>query len=297
MTSISVSDHKSNAPEQIAFAAKVIGKSDIRRKIFEEVYKGKKSIKTVEELAVLIGVSTKRILEEGVKLSKNTIFEQVKVDKKTAYQKIPFYSANKMQILNLVSNPDKLKNFSTKSNPIINIQYEMLGFPKQLIQTKRLFIDEIDSFKTDKKVKKPRVDLEKLSEANFKAGIQKIIGEKGKFTDWGGEVNDLLTSRVIYKGSRIQTAFAFKGPGTKGILTPAKMGKNGDQIQRLFKTSAELFVLQYWGQIDQAIIEQVETFAKSKSLSSAEKIFFCIIDGQDTQKIVDNFAGLFKLSK
>lgn len=42
------------------------------------------------------------------------------------------------------------------------------------------------------------------------------------------------------------SGFACKGPGTKGILTPARMGQNGDQIPRLFTTAADVFLVQYW---------------------------------------------------
>ena len=81
----------------------------------------------------------------------------------------------------------------------------------------------------------------KISEKAFKNGIMKLIGETGNFQDWGGEPNDLYTSKLRHKGKRRAIAFAFKGPGTAGVLTPKKLGKNGDQIQRLFLSPAEIF--------------------------------------------------------
>ena len=80
--------------------------------------------------------------------------------------------------------------------------------------------------------------------------VRRSIGETGSFTDWGGERNDLFTSKIHLKGKRRAVAFAFKGPGTSGALTPRKLGKNGDQIQRLFLSPAEVFVIQYHGQIE-----------------------------------------------
>jgi hypothetical protein len=39
----------------------------------------------------------------------------------------------------------------------------------------------------------------------------------------------------------------------------------GDQIQRLAKCPADVFIVQYWGQIDDAVLDQLENFAKLKS--------------------------------
>jgi len=297
MSSINVSDHRSNANEQIEFAVQKIGRSVDRRKVFEEVYRGSKPVKTVLEIATKANISPKRVLEEGKKLAGNSVIVQTKVGKQTAYRKDTFYAAHKIKILALVKSPIGLKKLVTKRNPILSIHVETIKVPKNLHKIKQLFIDDIDSFKIPKKTKVNDIDLKMISENAFKEGIQKIIGEKGKFTDWGGEVNDLLTTRVIYKGKRIQTAFAFKGPGKRGKLTPAKMGRNGDQIQRLFKSPAELFILQYWAEIDISVIEQVEAFAKLKSISAIQNIFYCIMDGQDTQRLVDHYPSYFKTNK
>ena len=44
-----------------------------------------------------------------------------------------------------------------------------------------------------------------------------------------------------------------KGKGKKGPLTPAKMGKHGDQIQRLFESTADIFFVQYWDNIGERV--------------------------------------------
>lgn len=294
MSAISVSDSRSNAPEQIEFAVQKIGRSVIRRRVFEEVYRGKKSPKTVEEISEALGVQQKNVLDAGKTLSNNSIIKQVKLDKKTAYAKDPFFASHKTQILKYVEHPERLKSLSTKRRPIVTVKLETINIPRRLINAKRLFIDDIASLKPTVKIgTAPVADLTKISEDKFKKGIQKLIGETGTFTDWGGEINDLLTTRVIFKAQRIQTAFAFKGPGKRGILKPSNFGKNGDQIQRLFKSPADLFIVQYWAQIDLAVIEQVESFSKLKSVMDNQKVFFCIIDGQDTQRIVDSNPMLF----
>src|SRR5688572_3419419 len=118
----SVSDHRSNAPEQIDFAAKVIGRSKHRRQVFDAIYFGKKAIKTVREISVSTGLSEKRVLEEAKKLANNEIIRQTKKDKVTAYGKFAFYSASKPEISRLLSSPDKRRNFVTKRKPIVNVR-------------------------------------------------------------------------------------------------------------------------------------------------------------------------------
>lgn len=132
-----------------------------------------------------------------------------------------------------------------------------------------------------------------VSEKAFKQGIQKLIGETGVFQDWGGERNDLYTSKVKFKGQRRTVAFAFKGPGTGGILTPRKLGKNADQIQRLFLSPAEVFIVQYHGQIDQSVLEQMRAFATLNSVKEGKRIWYGVIDGDDTLKLLAAYPNQF----
>lgn len=295
MSTVSVSDSRSNAPEQIEFVVKKIGRSVIRRRVFEEVYRGKRNPKTVEEISERLKVTQKEVLNAGKYLADNEIIKQEKKEKKTAYGKYSFFAAHRNEILRGVADPEKLKkNNPTKRSPQVTVVVKTIKVPRALINAKRLFIDDIDSLKPTIPIgAAPVADLKKISEDQFKKGILKLIGDTGTFTDWGGEINDLLSTRVLLKGKRIQAAFAFKGPGKRGILRPSTFGKNVDQIQRLFRSSAELFIVQYWAQIDQAVIEQVESFAQLKSVMDNQRVLFCIIDGQDTQRIVDSNPTIF----
>jgi hypothetical protein len=134
-----------------------------------------------------------------------------------------------------------------------------------------------------------------ISEKAFKAGILTLIGDKGDFQDWGGEKNDLYTTKLKFKGKRRAVAFAFKGPGTQGILTPRKLGKNGDQIQRLFLGAAEIFIVQYHAQIDQSVIEQMVAFATMNSVRERRRIWYGVIDGDDTNRLVAAYPRAFGL--
>jgi hypothetical protein len=133
-----------------------------------------------------------------------------------------------------------------------------------------------------------------ITESQFKNGIAKILGESGKFKDWGGEQNDLYTNKVRISGRRLPAAFAFKGKGTRGILTPRQMGKNGDQIQRLFKTPAGVFIVQYWGQVHESIVEQMAEFAKAKSAVEGSLVRYGIIDGSDSHRLLKAYAWAFR---
>lgn len=103
----------------------------------------------------------------------------------------------------------------------------------------------------------------------------------------------MFSTRVKIRGKRINAAFAFKGRGTKGKLTPKAMGKNGDQIQRLFNSPAELFLIQYWDSIDESVIEQMKNFAIAKSVSEGKRIYYGIIDGYDTQRLIEAYKKYF----
>jgi len=165
------------------------------------------------------------------------------------------------------------------------------SYPKNIIQVARLSIDDIDSFSKVRKV--PSRDFSTPVDENlFKTGVKKIIGENGKFTDWGGELNDLFTTKIVYKKKRLLAVFAFKGKGLKGILKPSRMGKNGDQISRLFQTVADIYLLQYCGQIDQSIYELMNSLAISISAIYRKKIYYCIIDGQDTTRLIEAYPIL-----
>ena len=290
----SVSDARSNANDQIAHAATVLKGSAKLRKMFELICRGGSKPKTVTQLMEATGFTRVNVLQQGGKLADLQLVHQIKVGAETAYAKDRFFTRNRDKILRLSTNPKSLKKLPTKVSP----QTSNTGPLRVIIQgakvrIKEITIDDIDSFVAVKKVKNAPDRV--ISENAFKTGIQKIIGEKGKFQDWGGEPNDLFTTRVQLKGKRITTAFAFKGPGTSGILTPAKLGKNGDQIQRLFLSPGDIFMVQYHGQIGQAVVEQMKAFATLNSVREGKQIWYGLIDGEDTRRLLAAYTKQFKL--
>lgn len=292
---VAVSDARSNANDQIAYVANALRSSPRRKKVFIEIYRGKRKAKTVSELMKATKFGRVAVLQLGGRLAGLHIVNQIKVDGETAYQKDPFIAANKAKILALANNPKKLKEYPTKYNQRSSggsgpIRVTVRGAKVQITQ---VTCDDLDQFSKVKKVKSAAKKV--ISEKAFKDGIAKLIGERGKFQDWGGEKNDLYTTRLKFKGQRRAVAFAFKGPGMQGTLTPRKLGRNGDQIQRLFLSAAEIFIVQYHSQIDQSVIEQMVAFATMNSVRESKRIWYGVIDGGDTNRLMAAYPKAFGL--
>ena len=291
---IEVSDVRSNPQDQIAHAGRVLGRSDPRRKVFAAIHAGKKQAKTIGDIEKITGLPRKTILNEARVLFNNNIVRSTKINGELAYVKDPFYTANKDKILRLASNPKALERFPTKTNPRTTSTTEViLRLPKPSVRIQQLTIDDIDSFEKVVGVQ-PTGLLTPILERFFKDGLKRILHEEGDFQDWGGETDDLFSTRMILNGVRVSVALGLKGKGTSGKLTPDKMGKHGDQIQRLFRAPADVFIVQYWGQVDESVYEQMKAFATMKSVLEDRTIYFGVIDGQDTTRMIqaypENFA-------
>jgi len=288
-----VTDAAASRREKIANAAEVIGQSKDRKKVFRAIYAGKKKVKTRDELVASTKLGPIRVVQEAGVLFDNDIVNKFRIGRRMAYEKYSFYSQNKEAILRLAGNKKAIEKYPTKFTPRSTISVG-LRIPRDLVRVKHVTIDDIDSFSKVHRVhlSAKSVDLP-LGEKKFKIGLQKIIGEKGTFQDWGGEPNDLFSTRVMLKGRRVSAALGLKGKGTKGVLFPRMMGKRGDQILRLFSSPAELFLVQYWNRIDESIVSQMRQSAIAKSWSDHKLIYYGIIDGQDTQRILIAYRPCF----
>ena len=292
---LNVTDARSNPADQIAHAVEVLGRAKQRIALFKAIYFGKQRVKTVNEITTATGLDRVRVLQEGKRLADNQIVKQIRAAGITAYEKDPYYSVQKNKILRLVRDPVAFASFPTKTRPRATLPKEVtIRIPRPRIQARYITVDDIDSFFRVRTVRIEPGDFTPIPETRFKNGIAKILGESGRFRDWGGERNDLYTNRVRISRRRYPAAFAFKGPGTNGILTPGRMGKNGDQIQRLFKTTASVFVVQYWGQVAESVAEQMEEFAKAKSAIEGDVVFFGVIDGDDSNRLLKAYPNVFK---
>ncbi len=292
---IQVSDIRANLNENILFVVRIIGKSRDRRKVFEAIYQGKKEIKTVDDIISSTGLSRVRVLQEAGTLYANHIVEKTRKDNQTAYKKDETYTHHKKRILNIIDHPKTADKYPTKQAPRIHESTFKIVVQGRKPVIKAVTVDDIDSFSKVRKITKmdSTVHLNNVSEGVVKAGLQKIIGETKPQRDWGGEKNDLYTNKLVYKGKRRNAAFALKGRGTQGTLTPKKMGKNGDQIARLAASAADMLFVVYHGKIDESIVSQLESFALAKAMSG-KVIYYGTIDGDDLNRIYQAYKNNFK---
>jgi len=133
------------------------------------------------------------------------------------------------------------------------------------IQT-RLFLEDIDSFKKAKDVNpavvKPFLKdgyYLDLSEDAIQMGLEQVLDVSFHKKDWGGEENDLYTASVVVQGGKIASAFLLKGNGLKKrVLEIANCGSNGDQIVRLVQSPAQLFFIQFVGEVSENVVKDIE---------------------------------------
>jgi hypothetical protein len=261
-----------------------------RQSLVRAIYFGKKHAKSVLDLADILKVTPKRITEIGKPLA-NTLFgqERIRINGRTltAYVKYEFVQQNLREIIRLAGNPTKLSAYNTKTNPRIS-------FSGSIIRVKvpfrpRVFsiaIDDVKEFSRVKQVKDVPVKLDpaRLPEAFVKRGLTRLLGEPISAKDWGGELNDIFTTRLTVRGKRNRAAFALKGPAKSGGLVPKMMGKNGDQILRLFKSPAQVFFVQYEGEIKESIVDTMREHALAKAATEGE-VFYGVIDLTDTYRL------------
>ena len=287
----SVSDFLSNVNDQLAAAAKIVGRSKHRQAIFEIIYRGPKQTKTIEEIRGKTHLSQTHVLKEGGKMA-GTLIEKVP----GGYKKRKEFATRYKEILSLARNKKKLANLPTKTSRSANSVRVSVTFPNSARNARQVTVDEIASFSkvsgvkgANNRTKRPR----RLAEKIIKRAFVRIIGEKGSFKDWGGERSDLYSTRIRLRSSRIAAAIAFKGKGTSGKLVPSKMGKNGDQINRLFNEPAQVFLVVYWGQIDSSIISQMQAFAMGIAMTG-RKVHYGVVDGTDLIRIIAAYKQHFE---
>ena len=207
------------------------------------------------------------------------------------YKKKKEFATRYKKILALAKDKRKLERLPTKISPATKALRVNVSFPKSAHNAKFVTIDHLQSFA---RIEAPSQNgLKPLPEKKIKQGFAKILGENGSFKDWGGEKSDLYTTKIRLGGKRIRAAIAFKGKATSGKLVPGKMGKNGDQINRLFDEPAELFLVVYGGQIDSSIISQMQAFAMGQAMGG-RRVYYGVIDATDLGRLVAAYPNAFK---
>ena len=155
----------------------------------------------------------------------------------------------------------------------------------------RLYVEDIDSFRNVRDVN-PEAASDLIvngywdvAEDFVQLMLEQILDVPFHKKDWGGEYNDLYTANVIVNGRRTASAFLLKGNGLRKKAMEIKdCGKNGDQIVRLFESPAQLYVIQFVGNISEAVIKDVEGKVKEKR-AHGQDAWYCIITGQDSARL------------
>jgi len=296
MGPISTSDFPSNAPEQIEYVAKVIGTSAHKLAVFDAVYHHKAKARSIAEIKARTGLSRIQILNVGAKLVAKQVVLKAERNGDLAYARRPEYHGHKTDILALVRNKAKLKSWPTKRKSTVSVTVRG-GATAQRPTVTRLTIDDVDSFRKVAPVEAAGYLPRTVSESHFKRGVQKILGEPGEWKDWSGELHDLATTRLLLKGKRRTAVFAFKGPGQRGPLVPGKMGKNGDQIPRMFLADAQIFFVQFWERIQPSVLQLLRSMAVEKAVATGETIWYGVIDGNDSHRLYRAYPKQFKSAR
>jgi hypothetical protein len=130
------------------------------------------------------------------------------------------------------------------------------------------------------------------AEDAIQMALESILGVSFHKQDWGGEGNDLYTTNVLVNGARTPTAFMLKGNGLKNRTMEVKhCGKNGDQVMRLFQSPADLFVIQFVGNISEAVIRHAQGEVARQRVQG-RATHFLILDGQDTARLMHAYGKL-----
>ncbi|MDF2432174.1 MAG: hypothetical protein JWP44_1805 [Mucilaginibacter sp.] len=156
-----------------------------------------------------------------------------------------------------------------------------------------LNIHTIDEFREIKRIshKDPSLDIninKTIREKEIKQYLAEIIAESDVDKDWGGEQSDLFTTHLHVDGQRLIAAFVLKGPSKFHKMQMKDLGKNGDQITRLFDEPADIFILQHCHHIASSVIKTMDAFANQ--INRPRK--YCIINGIDTLRLFKAYHKL-----
>ncbi|WP_122816024.1 hypothetical protein [Nocardioides pantholopis] len=150
---------------------------------------------------------------------------------------------------------------------------------------------QVDQFEGVDFTRGENSDLELMrgvGEEAVKHWFAEIIGQSDVPKDWGGEQFDLWTRFLSVDGTPLRTAFAFKGPAAFHPMRIADLGKNGDQIQRLAESPADLLVVQHCHTITSRVEHMLRTYATSPKNVRR----YMLIDGYATAAILKHFEYL-----
>ncbi|WP_236193386.1 methyltransferase [Pseudomonas faucium] len=126
--------------------------------------------------------------------------------------------------------------------------------------------------------------LKHVPEQTIKELICNLLEESEVPADWGGEESDVLSGNLIVRGQRQLGAFLLKGPARFHEMKPSDLGKNADQLYRLFNIPAQVYVIQHCHKIGAAVRKQAIALAFMQNLTVPCRV--CFIDGVTTIQLL-----------
>lgn len=123
-----------------------------------------------------------------------------------------------------------------------------------------------------------------VPEQTVKELLCRLLGEPSVPNDWGGEESDVLSANLAVNGRHLTAAFLLKGPSRFHPMKPTDLGRNGDQLYRLFNIPADVFVIQHCHNIGAAVRKQALAFALQRSFTAPCRVLF--LDGTTTARLL-----------
>lgn len=111
-----------------------------------------------------------------------------------------------------------------------------------------------------------------------------LLGEITVPKDWGGEESDVFSANLTVDGKRRTGAVLLKGPSRFHPMIPTDLGKNGDQLYRLFNIPADIFIVQHCHAIGAAVRKQAEAYAFQRAFTKPCRVVF--MDGLTTARLL-----------
>ncbi len=251
--------------------AEIIGEYSKKKRIDGDEYQGKLNTWGDNVIASLESIFPTE-LEAHQFVNPEDTFTMIETIIDEAYQRIRY------RLTDLLRGLEKIR---TNSIPLYT------DLPAGL----RLYVEDIDSFRSVRDVNPEAIsDLIAngywdVAEDFVQLTLEQILDVPFHKKDWGGEYNDLYTANVIVNGRRTASAFLLKGNGLKKKTMEIRdCGKNGDQLVRLFESPAQLYVVQFVGNISEAVIKDVEGKV-SEQRAQGKDAWYCIVTGQDTARL------------
>ena len=59
---------------------------------------------------------------------------------------------------------------------------------------------------------------------------------------------------------------------------------------------ADVFIVQYWREADESVLEQMRALAMARSVVEGRQVWYCLIDGYDSRRIVEAYPDAFAAS-